>query len=64
MIGDNPDTDIKGANNAGDHWVSVMVKSGIFQGENHDVYPAKHVVEDIEAAVELIFKLEGLELKF
>ena len=31
MIGDNPETDIRGANDAGDHWTSVLVRTGVFQ---------------------------------
>lgn len=29
-IGDNPKSDIRGANNAGDHWRSLLVKTGLF----------------------------------
>ena len=31
MIGDNPDTDIKGANEAGGRWKSVLTRSGVYQ---------------------------------
>jgi ribonucleotide monophosphatase NagD (HAD superfamily) len=27
-IGDNPHSDIKGANNAGQHWTSIFVQTG------------------------------------
>jgi len=59
MIGDNPTTDIKGANRAG--WTSILVKSGIFKGDENDVQnPANFVVNDLKEAIQLIFKLEGI----
>ena len=60
MIGDTPESDIQGANKKG--WVSILVKTGIFQEkENCSVYPAKHVVEDLDEAVKLIFELEDIK---
>ena len=62
MIGDNPDSDIDGANRRGDSWVSILVRTGVFQGgANSDKHPAKYVVQDLEEAIQLIFRLEGLE---
>ena len=58
MIGDNPDSDIRGANDNG--MVSILVKTGVFKGDNHDKYPAHHVVHDFAAAVSLIWKLERI----
>jgi ribonucleotide monophosphatase NagD (HAD superfamily) len=64
MVGDNPDSDIDGANRRGEKWVSILVRTGVFQGAgNSDKHPAKYVVQDIEEAIKLIFKLEGLEFK-
>ncbi len=65
MIGDNPDSDIDGANRRGDNWVSILVRTGVFQSPeaNSDRHPAKYVVQDMEEAVNLIFKLENLEFK-
>ena len=42
MIGDTPESDIQGANNKSkDGWVSVLVRSGLFQeGENSTEHPA------------------------
>ena len=41
MIGDNPDSDIDGANRRGSKWVSILVRTGVFQGgENSDKHPA------------------------
>ena len=34
MIGDNPKSDIRGANNAG--WKSILVRTGVFKGETND----------------------------
>jgi phosphoglycolate phosphatase-like HAD superfamily hydrolase len=52
-VGDNPAADIRGANNAGHPWVSVLVRTGVFQGEgNSEVDPAHIVVTDVLAAVQ------------
>jgi ribonucleotide monophosphatase NagD (HAD superfamily) len=62
MIGDNPDSDIDGANRRGEKWVSILVRTGVFQGgANSDKHAAKYVAQDMEEAVQLIFRLEGLE---
>jgi ribonucleotide monophosphatase NagD (HAD superfamily) len=59
MIGDNPNVDIKGANESG--FVSVLVKTGVFEGEENDqLNPAKYVVKDVGEAVDLILRLENL----
>lgn len=60
-IGDNCDSDIKGANNRGHPWVSVLVKTGVFVaaeeeeegGGGNCPYPneAHIVVDDTEEAV-------------
>lgn len=64
MIGDNPDSDIDGANRRGDNWVSILVKTGVFdpKKENDERHPAKYVVEDMEEAVKLIYKIEGISI--
>jgi len=65
MIGDNPKSDIEGANKKG--WTSILVKTGVFVVDaessvngNDRENPASYVVEDMKAAVELIFELEKL----
>lgn len=59
MIGDNPSSDIQGANNAG--WNSILVRTGLFKnGENSEIFPAKYVVQNVSEAVNLIFKLENI----
>ncbi|KAK5581296.1 hypothetical protein RB653_001327 [Dictyostelium firmibasis] len=60
-IGDNPYSDIKGANNL-EHegWISILVKTGCFKGDgNHPEIPAKYVVDNVYDAIKLILKLEG-----
>ena len=68
MIGDNPLSDIDGANRAG--WVSILVKTGVFDvnntvecvNGNSSKHPATHVVETFKDAIELIYRLENLTL--
>jgi HAD superfamily hydrolase (TIGR01456 family) len=56
-IGDNPVSDIRGANNAGYKWSSVLVRTGIFQGKDNDVEdPADVVVDNVLEAVEHIIR--------
>lgn len=52
-VGDNPASDIRGANRAGPPWVSVLVRTGVFQSDaaNCSRDPAHLVVPDVEAAV-------------
>ena len=58
-VGDNPESDIAGANAAGDHWTSVMVRTGMFTGsDNHDVHPADVVVGDVGDALAWILNAE------
>lgn len=56
MIGDNPEVDIKGANDSGFH--SILVKTGIFKGRNSKEFPAKTVVNDIKDAIDFILHRE------
>ena len=58
-IGDNPLSDIKGANNAGPHWQSILVRTGMFSNvelTNDATNPADAVCDDIGVAVEYILK--------
>ncbi|EEB09138.1 cardiolipin synthase/hydrolase fusion protein [Schizosaccharomyces japonicus yFS275] len=51
MVGDNPASDIRGANSFG--WTSILVRTGVFQGkENSEQYPAKHVSANVWEAVQ------------
>ena len=66
MIGDNPHADIKGGND--NDCVSILVKTGVYSGkdqfgepiQNDSENPAKHVVDDMEAAYRLILQQERL----
>ena len=54
-VGDNPKSDIKGANEAGDHWQSILVRTGLFDGEqNDDEHPANHVCESVFEAIHYV----------
>ena len=54
-VGDNPKSDIRGANNAGEQWTSVLVRTGVFSGtDNCSTDPADYVVGDILDAVNFI----------
>ncbi len=56
-IGDNPKSDMRGANAAGEHWSSILVRTGIWEGGDNDLEdPADHVVPDVLAAVNLILR--------
>lgn len=60
MIGDNPESDIRGANSAGDHWHSILVRTGVFQGEENDLkWPAKHVANHVLDAVKYALDREA-----
>ncbi|KAG2444358.1 hypothetical protein HXX76_001114 [Chlamydomonas incerta] len=53
-VGDNPAADVRGANQAGAPWVSVLVRTGVFQGPgpNCDIDTARIAVDDVAAGVE------------
>ncbi|KAJ1926476.1 hypothetical protein IWQ60_003751 [Tieghemiomyces parasiticus] len=59
-VGDNPESDIMGANNHG--WHSIAVRTGIFQHPDQVAHRAelqpKDIVEDVEEAVNLILEKE------
>lgn len=54
MIGDNPESDIKGANryksSFGSEWSSILVKTGVYTGGTPAEQPT-HIAEDVNAAV-------------
>lgn len=57
-IGDNPLSDIKGANAAGSIWRSVLVRTGCFKGsENDKENPAHYVTYNLLSASQLIVSL-------
>eukprot|EP00298_Acanthocystis_sp_HF-20_P008365 c17637_g1_i1.p1 GENE.c17637_g1_i1~~c17637_g1_i1.p1 ORF type:complete len:356 (-),score=138.97 c17637_g1_i1:23-1066(-) len=63
MVGDNPQVDVKGANNIGHPWKSVLVKTGVFSGEseNDQHNPAHFVVDDVGHALELAKRHHSVE---
>lgn len=65
MIGDNPKSDIAGGAKCG--FDTILVKTGVFNPNaptsvngNDKLNPATYVVEDLKAAIDLIFEEEGL----
>jgi len=57
MVGDNPAADIRGANQAGGPWRSVLVRTGVFStGDNDPHDPAWKVVDDVSAAVDVVLE--------
>lgn len=55
MVGDNPVTDIKGANGAGGRWRSILTLTGMHKGPgNHREHTAHQVVDDVAAALQFI----------
>ncbi|POM78775.1 TIGR01456 family HAD hydrolase [Phytophthora palmivora] len=57
MVGDNPKTDIRGANETGGRWKSVLTLTGMHNGpENHEEHPAYEVVDDVAQALAFIKK--------
>ncbi|XP_057451406.1 uncharacterized protein YKR070W [Lotus japonicus] len=60
MIGDNPAVDIRGAQQTGHPWFSILTRTGVFKGkENHDKFPADLVVDTVEEAVDFILTRES-----
>ncbi len=56
-IGDNPLSDIRGANAAGPSWKSILVRTGMFQGVANDpLDPADVVLQDLTQAVDYIIR--------
>jgi HAD superfamily hydrolase (TIGR01456 family) len=67
MVGDNPESDIAGANGHvsedGAEWVSVLVKTGVWSesrgGRLEGVFRPRAVVDDVMAAMKWALKREG-----
>jgi HAD superfamily hydrolase (TIGR01456 family) len=62
-VGDNPASDVRGANGAGGAWRSVLVRSGVWDGRGKDNDagdPAHFVCDDVGSAVDMILKAEGV----
>jgi len=51
MVGDNPESDIAGANAA--RWKSILVRTGVYDpGQGPPSHHPTHEVEDVEQAVQ------------
>ena len=63
MVGDNPESDIRGANEYDSHhgteWTSVLVKTGVFRSGSVPAYKPKVIVDDVLAAVKWALEEEG-----
>lgn len=60
-IGDNPLADIQGANNAGDHWSSILVRTGIYDGSRAPEHAPDVITDDVYDAIRHIYEREGLD---
>lgn len=63
MIGDNPESDIRGANEfqspKGTQWDSILVKTGVWNDSAPPKYKPKMIVDDVQAAVRWGLKKQG-----
>lgn len=60
-VGDNPKSDVRGANSAGNIWRSILVCTGVYKGgvdSNDKEDPAHYVVEGVGEAVDKVFAIE------
>jgi HAD superfamily hydrolase (TIGR01456 family) len=62
MIGDNPESDIRGANSYesdyGSQWQSILVRTGVYSGGTPSYIPTT-VADDVKHAVEWAIKTSG-----
>lgn len=65
MVGDNPESDIRGANNfespQGTEWTSILVKTGVWREGTTPKYTPKVVADDVLAGVKWALKQQGYE---
>jgi HAD superfamily hydrolase (TIGR01456 family) len=59
-IGDNPLSDIAGANAQGAQFFSILVRTGVFKGDNDKQHPAQFVCDDVTQAIQFIADREKL----
>jgi HAD superfamily hydrolase (TIGR01456 family) len=63
MIGDNPESDIRGANEfkspIGTEWTSVLVRSGVYREGSIPAYKPKVIVDDVLEGIKWALKQEG-----
>ncbi|TDL22649.1 HAD hydrolase [Rickenella mellea] len=61
MIGDNPESDIAGANGA--NWSSILVKTGVYrEGSGPPSHRPTLMAEDVEEAITMALRRESVEL--
>lgn len=61
-VGDNPKSDVRGANSAGNMYRSILVCTGVYKGgvdSNDEQDPAHYVVEGVGEAVDKVFEIEN-----
>lgn len=57
MVGDNPESDIRGGNDFG--WETCLVQTGVYKAEQGEPkYPATMIVQDVEEAVRTALERE------
>ena len=65
MVGDNPESDILGANQykseGGSEWLSILVRSGVYSG-GEPLHKPKTIVEDVWDAVQWGMEREGMSM--
>ena len=63
-IGDNPQSDIRGVNEAGEKWFSILVRTGVFQeadqSSSSPPFVAHLLVDDVFDAVHFILQRENI----
>jgi ribonucleotide monophosphatase NagD (HAD superfamily) len=66
MIGDNPESDIVGANThqseAGIVWRSILVETGVHKAGTKPAFEPFHTAKDAKAAVEWVLEQEGMKM--
>ena len=68
MVGDNPESDIRGANEfksqSGTDWHSILVRTGVYREERGEVvHKPRTTVYDVKSAVQWALENEGLDGK-
>lgn len=65
MVGDNPESDIRGANDFqsphGTKWSSILVKTGVYPGHGKPKYKPTVVVEDVLQGVKWALKQQNYD---
>ncbi len=59
-IGDNPLADIQGANDAGEHWSSILVRTGIYDGKQAPEHTPDIHAADVYEAIQHIYHEQGV----